>query len=95
MKKDLLVEGPLVPDVAFQSHSRQNYNVFVASYHDQGLIPFKALHKSYTGVQITMGLNFVRTSVDHGTAKNIFGKNKANPRSMTNAIKYNIQLLKM
>ena len=94
-KNKLLVEGPLVPDVAFQNKNRQNYNVFVACYHDQGLIPFKALHKNYTGVQITMGLSFVRTSVDHGTAKNIFGKNKANPESMINAIKYNIQLLKM
>ena len=94
-REKFLVEGPLVPDVPFQHKHRQNYNVFVASYHDQGLIPFKALHKSYTGVQITMGLNFVRTSVDHGTAKNIFGKNQANPESMINAIKYNIQLLKM
>ena len=95
VKKKFLVEGPLVPDVAFQNKNRQGYNVFIASYHDQGLIPFKALHKSYTGVQITMGLNFVRTSVDHGTAKDIFGKNTANPESMVNAIKYNIQLLKM
>ncbi len=97
VKKELLleVEGPLVPDVAFQNKSRQNHNVFMACYHDQGLIPFKALHKSYTGVQITMGLNFVRTSVDHGTAKNIFAKNRANPESIINAIKYNIQLLKM
>ena len=95
MKEKFLVEGPLVPDVAFQDKSRRNYNVFIACYHDQGLIPFKALHQSYTGVQITMGLNFVRTSVDHGTAKDIFGKDKANPESMINAIKYNIQLLKM
>ena len=95
IKKELLVEGPLVPDVAFQNKNRQNYNVFVACYHDQGLIPFKTLHKSYTGVQITLGLSFVRTSVDHGTAKDIFGKDKANPESMINAIKHNIQLLKM
>ena len=94
IKEKLLVEGPLVPDVAFQYKNRQKYNVFVASYHDQGLIPFKSLHKSHTGVQITMGLNFPRTSVDHGTAKDIFGKDKANPKSMINAIKYNIQLLK-
>lgn len=94
IKKDVLVKGPLVPDVAFQSQQRKTCNVFVASYHDQGLIPFKSLHKSHTGVQITLGLNFVRTSVDHGTAKDIFGKNKANPQSMIKAIETALHLLK-
>ena len=94
VKGKLLVEGPLVPDVVFQDTHRNRYNVFVASYHDQGLIPFKSLHKSHTGVQVTLGLNFVRTSVDHGTAKDIFGKSQANPLSMLNAIKSSIQLLK-
>ena len=94
VKGKLLVEGPLVSDVVFQDVHRKKYNVFVASYHDQGLIPFKSLHKSYTGVQITLGLNFIRTSVDHGTAKDIFAKNKANPLSMLNAIKRSIQLLR-
>ena len=90
----MAVEGLLVPDVAFQEKWMQKYNIFVASYHDQGLIPFKSLHKSYTGVQVTMGLHFVRTSVDHGTAKDIFSQDKANPQSMLHAIKIALRLLK-
>lgn len=88
------IDGLLVPDVAFQEQNRKKHNIFVASYHDQGLIPFKSLHKSYTGVQVTWGLSFVRTSVDHGTAKDIFGKNKANPQSMIHAIQVALQLLR-
>lgn len=78
--------GPLVPDVAFQKKFWQSYSIYIALYHDQGLIPFKLVHGQDSGVHITMGLPFVRTSVDHGTAKDIFGKNKANPSSMLDAI---------
>lgn len=81
------VDGPLVPDAAFKPSLRDRYSVFVALYHDQGLIPFKTLHGD-SGVHISWGLPFVRTSVDHGTAKDIFGKNKANPRSMIDALKW-------
>ncbi len=93
-QKQINVEGPLVSDVVFQEKHRERYNVFVASYHDQGLIPFKSLHKSYTGTQVTMGLNFIRTSVDHGTAKDIFSKDKAQHQSMINAINNTLRLLK-
>ena len=81
------VDGPLVPDSAFKPGLRDRYSVFVALYHDQGLIPFKALHGD-SGVHISWGLPFVRTSVDHGTAKDIYGKNKANPQSMKDALKW-------
>ncbi|MCC7404308.1 MAG: 4-hydroxythreonine-4-phosphate dehydrogenase PdxA [Bdellovibrionales bacterium] len=88
------VEGPLVPDSAFFKQNWSAYSVFVCPYHDQGLIPFKMIHGQDSGVHITMGLPFVRTSVDHGTAKNIFGKNRANPNSMVEAIEWAIRLAK-
>lgn len=78
--------GPLVPDVAFQQKFWKEYSLYIALYHDQGLIPFKLVHGQDSGVHITMGLPFVRTSVDHGTAKDLFGKNAANPNSMLDAL---------
>ena len=86
------VEGPLVPDAGFFPSLWKKYSVFIASYHDQGLIPFKMIHGQESGIHITLGLPFVRTSVDHGTAKNIFGKNKADPNSMFLAIEWAIRL---
>lgn len=85
-KKDPLV-GPLVPDVAFQKPYWSKISVYVAAYHDQGLIPFKLVHGQRSGVHITMGLPFIRTSVDHGTAKDLFGKDKADYGSMLDAIR--------
>ncbi len=92
-KKSPLV-GPLVPDVCFQEKERKKYSFYIASYHDQGLIPFKMVHGVHTGVQYSLGLPFVRTSVDHGTAKDLFGKNKADSGSMENAIQVAIKLIK-
>ena len=86
------IDGPLVPDAAFFPKAWPTYSVYVANYHDQGLIPFKMIHGQESGIHITMGLPFVRTSVDHGTAKDIFGKNEANPQSMTLALEWAIQL---
>lgn len=93
-RQKIAVEGPIVPDVAFFEKNWRQYSIFVCPYHDQGLIPFKMIHGQDSGVHITFGLPFVRTSVDHGTAKNIFGKNKANPNSMLEAIKWAIMLAK-
>lgn len=86
------IEGPLVPDAAFFPKNWSKYSIYIASYHDQGLIPFKMMHGQESGIHVTMGLPFIRTSVDHGTAKDIFGKNKADPRSMTLAIEWAIRL---
>ncbi len=86
------IVGPLVPDAAFFKENWQKYSVYVANYHDQGLIPFKMIHGQDSGLHITMGLPFVRTSVDHGTAKNIFGRNKANPASMKLALEWALHL---
>ncbi len=88
------VEGPLIPDAAFFSDNWKKYSVYVANYHDQGLIPFKMIHGQQSGVQISMGLPFVRTSVDHGTAKELFGKNKADASSMYLALEWAIRLAK-
>ncbi len=79
-------EGPLVPDAAFLKANWSRYSVYLCGYHDQGLIPFKAIHGQDSGVHVTLGLPFIRTSVDHGTAKEIFGKNRANPNSMIEAL---------
>jgi 4-hydroxythreonine-4-phosphate dehydrogenase len=94
VEEKINIEGPLVPDAAFFQKNWTKYSVFVANYHDQGLIPFKMTHGQESGVQITMGLPFVRTSVDHGTAKDIFGKNKADSRSMLQALEWAIRLKK-
>lgn len=89
---EIPVEGPLVPDAAFFPVNWKKYSVYVSLYHDQGLIPFKMIHGQDSGVHVTLGIPFVRTSVDHGTAKDIFGKNRANPSSMIDAIRWAIKL---
>lgn len=88
------VHGPLVPDAAFLKKNWSRYSLFVCCYHDQGLIPFKLVHGTKSGYHLTFGLPFVRTSVDHGTAKDIFGKNKADYSSMKEAIQACTQLAK-
>jgi 4-hydroxythreonine-4-phosphate dehydrogenase len=91
-ERGVKIEGPLVPDAAFFEKNWSEYSVYIANYHDQGLIPFKMIHGQESGIHLTMGLPFVRTSVDHGTAKDIFGKNKADASSMTLAIEWAIRL---
>ncbi|HDL63859.1 MAG TPA: 4-hydroxythreonine-4-phosphate dehydrogenase PdxA [Proteobacteria bacterium] len=81
----LLVQGPLPPDTLFYKMLQGEYDVAVVMYHDQGLIPLKMLAFD-RGVNITLGLPFVRTSPDHGTAYDIAGQGKANPDSMIEAI---------
>ncbi|TPV94068.1 MAG: 4-hydroxythreonine-4-phosphate dehydrogenase PdxA [Myxococcales bacterium FL481] len=78
--------GPLPADAAFPQHAEGRYDGVVAMYHDQGLAPFKLLHVR-DGVNLTMGLPFVRTSPDHGTAKDIAGQGVADPSSMLCAIR--------
>lgn len=88
------VIGPLSPDAAFTPAARATYSVAIALYHDQGLIPFKMLHGQYSGFQVSLGIPFVRTSVDHGTAFDIAGKNVAHSGSMASAITGALDLLK-
>jgi len=80
--------GPLPPDTAFiRSNGRFNFDAAVAMYHDQGLIPLKTLEFD-RAVNVTLGLPFIRTSPDHGTAFDIAGSGRANPSSMVAAIEY-------
>ncbi len=87
-------QGPLVPDAAFLKSNWNKYSVYVCMYHDQGLIPFKLVHGQDSGVHVTTGLPFIRTSVDHGTAFDIYNKSLANPASMIDAIRLNLKLLR-
>lgn len=81
------VEGPFPADTLFyKAIHKHYYDGIVAMYHDQGLIPMK-LHAFDRAVNITLGLPIIRTSVDHGTAFDIVGQNKANSGSMTEAIR--------
>jgi 4-hydroxythreonine-4-phosphate dehydrogenase len=89
--KGMDVTGPVPPDSVFMQALSGKYDLVVAMYHDQGHIPLKLTGFSY-GVNITVGLPFVRTSVDHGTAFEIAWQGKADEGSMTEAIKLAIRL---
>jgi len=78
--------GPLSADTMFHPEARARYDVALTMYHDQGLIPVKTLAFD-EGVNVTLGLPFVRTSPDHGTAFDIAGKGLANPASLIAALK--------
>jgi 4-hydroxythreonine-4-phosphate dehydrogenase len=78
--------GPFPPDTLFYRASKGEFDFVVAMYHDQGHIPLK-LYGFDRGVNVTVGLPMIRTSVDHGTAFDIAGKGVANPRSMLEAIR--------
>ncbi len=84
-KEKIDAQGPFPPDTVFFRAAEGNYDAVVCMYHDQGLIPFKLLHFS-DGVNVTLGLPIIRTSVDHGTAYDIAGKGLAKPDSLTAAI---------
>jgi 4-hydroxythreonine-4-phosphate dehydrogenase len=85
-RRGMRIRGPLPPDTVFREALDRPERVVVALYHDQGLIPFK-LTSFETGVNVTLGLPFVRTSPDHGTAFDIAGKNVADARSMSEALR--------
>ncbi|MCD6272702.1 MAG: 4-hydroxythreonine-4-phosphate dehydrogenase PdxA, partial [Deltaproteobacteria bacterium] len=77
--------GPFPPDTIFYHAAKGDYDAVVCMYHDQGLIPFKLMHFN-DGVNTTLGLPIIRTSVDHGTAYDIAGTGKADPGSLIAAI---------
>ncbi len=78
-------QGPFPPDTIFYKSAKGEYDAVVCMYHDQGLVPFKLLHFS-DGVNVTIGLPIVRTSVDHGTAYDIAGKGIADQTSLQAAV---------
>jgi 4-hydroxythreonine-4-phosphate dehydrogenase len=79
------VSGPHPPDTLFYQALQGKWDAVIAMYHDQGLIPFKMIH-FHDGVNTTLGLPIVRTSVDHGTAYDIAGKDEADPGSLMAAV---------
>lgn len=89
--RGLDVSGPFAADSLFYEVFHGQYDAVVAMYHDQGLVPLKMIGFE-SGVNWTLGLPFVRTSPDHGTAYNIAGQGKANPSSMIAAIRLARQL---
>ena len=93
-KRGINITNPLPADALFAgavsnylNNQKMPYDCYIACYHDQGLIPIKAVAGSKT-VNMTIGLDIIRTSPSHGTAFDIAGKNIANPESMIEAIKY-------
>jgi 4-hydroxythreonine-4-phosphate dehydrogenase len=84
-EKGTLVFGPFAADGFFGSNQYEKYDAIIATYHDQGLIPFKTLSFG-NGVNYTAGLNKIRTSPDHGTAYDIAGLNKADYNSFKEAV---------
>jgi 4-hydroxythreonine-4-phosphate dehydrogenase len=103
-KLGIFAEGPIPADTLFALANGGRFDGCVAMYHDQGHIPFKLLGfnwdqkkktmKSVRGVNITLGLPIIRTSVDHGTAFEIAGKGIASPDALIHAIEYAVKLCK-
>ena len=82
----LTLAGPLSADTMFHDAARATYDCAVAMYHDQALIPLKTLDFA-GGVNITLGLPFIRTSPDHGTAFDLAGTGRADPASLIAALR--------
>lgn len=101
-REGICAEGPIPPDTLFSKARGGQYDIVVAMYHDQGHIPLKVVGfqydyktdkwKSVSGVNITLGLPIIRSSVDHGTAFEKAGKGKANEESLINAIDYGAKI---
>lgn len=104
VSQGICVEGPLPADSVFSKARGGMYDIVVAMYHDQGHIPLKVLGFNYDkqsqkwtaikGINVTLGLPIIRSSVDHGTAFDQAGKGIANESSLVNAIEYGIRLAK-
>jgi 4-hydroxythreonine-4-phosphate dehydrogenase len=103
-KEGINVEGPIPPDTIFSKVIGGQYNIAVVMYHDQGHIPMKVIGFKYnkstnewstmSGVNVTVGLPIIRTSVDHGVAFGKAGEGRANEESMVEAIKMAIDFAK-
>ena len=85
-EENIYIDGPFPADTFFATKAT-SYDMIISAYHDQGLIPFKMI-SAEEGVNVTLGLPFIRTSVDHGTAYDIAGKEIASEKSLLQAIKF-------
>jgi 4-hydroxythreonine-4-phosphate dehydrogenase len=84
-------KGPLAPDTMFHAEARAGYDAALCMYHDQALIPLKTID-FHGGVNVTLGLPFIRTSPDHGTAFDIAGKGVARPDSLIAALRLGAEM---
>lgn len=82
----IAITGPLPADTMFHPSARETYDVAICMYHDQALIPIKTINFA-AGVNVTLGLPFIRTSPDHGTAFDIAGQGIASPTSLIEALR--------
>ena len=87
IKLKIKLIGPVAPDSSFMIFKKNKFDVIIGMYHDQVLTPFKALF-GFSAINVTLGLPYIRTSPDHGTAENIIGKRIANPKSLIESIKF-------
>lgn len=94
IEQGIAVSGPLSADTLFHDSARETYDVALCMYHDQALIPIKTLD-FYTAVNVTLGLPFIRTSPDHGTALDIAGTDVATETSLVAAIKMASEMARM
>ena len=85
-KNNIKLYGPLPSDTLFMNDYK-NYDIIVGMYHDQVLSPFKTLYK-FNAINITLGLKYLRVSPDHGVAKNLIGKKKANEESFIRCLEF-------
>lgn len=92
--RDIVVQGPLPADTMFTNNDKSDCDAYVAMYHDQGLpvLKFAGFGES---VNVTLGLPIIRTSVDHGTALELAGKNRADPGSLLAAVKMAMDMVKI
>ena len=87
INKKYKIKGPFPADTIFLKELSKKYNVIIGMYHDQVLTPMKTLF-GFNAINITLGLPFIRISPDHGPNEEMLGKNKSNPKSLTEAIKF-------
>ena len=85
-KKGINIKGPLVTDTIFVNNYKR-FNIIVGMYHDQVLGPFKTLFH-FDAINLTLGLNYIRVSPDHGPALDLIGKNKSEYLSLLQCIKF-------
>ena len=87
LKNKINVKGPFPADTIFLKNNRKKFNVIIGMYHDQVLTPIKTLFE-YEAINITIGLPFLRVTPDHGPNQKMIGKNKSNPQSLIETIKF-------
>ena len=86
-RNKILINGPFSADTIFLKDKIKKFDVIVGMYHDQVLTPIKALY-NFDAINITLGLPFIRISPDHGPNTSMLGKNKSNPQSLIEALKF-------